>query len=231
MNFKTIFAVFVIIGIGVMLLRTDSGRRYMSNIGNLFSGLFSAGGSGWVGTGGGGRFEMTMVADRSAFLGQSYQVQNSSVSSAGLIDTPLVVGGVEMRKENIEIELDLSDAKGTFEYTVAGTLRFQGTVSEIGVDDNSYSSPEGSLKVSFELVPTRFILTGLSERKITFGSVTGSIARLNTDGSIKSTEELTSEKVEIYRFEGFVVLDNTTIKMDGSADSVKGTGLQSSFNW
>jgi hypothetical protein len=229
MNFKVLLAVFIIIGIAVMLLRTDSGRNYLSSVGNFVSGLFA--GAGGDAGGSSGPFGMVMIVDRSAFLSQSFRLQNSSLSVLGLIDSAVDIGGVELRKENIEIEMDLDNVKGTLDYTVAGTLRFEGTVDRAIIDGSSYTLSDRELKVSFEIVPINFVVTGLSERKISLSSATGSIARLNTDGSIKSTEELSAERVDIHRFEGFLELDDTDTKLSGRASSVKGTGLQSSFNW
>lgn len=230
MNYKTLLAVFIIIAIGVMLLRTDSGREYLSTVGNVFSGLFAGGGLG--GGGSTGPFGMIMNVDRTAFLGQSFSLQNSSVSISGLADSPLRIGGVQLRKSDLEAVVEMDNAKGVFEYTVAGTVKFEGTAERVVVDGNTYSPFEKELKVDFEMVPLEFLLTGLNERRIIISSATGSIARLNPDGSIKSTEELAAEHLEIFHFTGYLEFQKgNNAKLDGIASAVRGTSGQSSFNW
>jgi|GEM_PF-3165010 len=236
MNLKSLLAIFIIIGIGVILLRTESGMGYATGVvdflrdrvGNIVSGLFGmAGGGGPVE----GAFGLTMTADKNSFLTQSYQLYNSSLSSSGLVQGVIKIGGVDLHKEDMAVRLDLDGTKGAFEYTLAGTLRFDGTVKKIDVDGNYYTSGSGDLKVSFEIVPIEFLVTNLSEKKISLKSAIGSIARLNPDGSIKSTEELAGEQLELYQFAGSLKLAGSNIVLQGSASSVSGTSPKSSFKW
>ena len=121
--------------------------------------------------------------------------------------------------------------KGTFEYTLAGTVKFDGSVDSLEIDGNTYTTDSGSLKVSFEALPIEFTLSGVAQRRIKITSAAGSIERLNTDGSVKSTEDLEAEKLEIAGFEGFIRLEGANIKLQGLAVSVQGTGARSSFSW
>ena len=230
MNYKTLLAVFIIIAIGVMLLRTDSGRAYLEGVGSLFSGLFAGRGIGPGGSG--GPFGIMMNVDRTAFLGQELKLQNSSLHAVGLVDSPLVIGGIQLKKSDVDVELNLANAKGLLEYTVAGTLKFEGTVDAIVVDGDTYSPSGNELKVSFEIVPIQFLVTALNERKIMIGSATGSIARLNPDGSIKSLEELAGERIEVYRFTGFLEFqEGNNARLSGIAESVRGSSAQGGFSW
>lgn len=236
MNVKSLIAVFIIVGIGVMLLRTESGESYATGVfdffkirvGNFVSGLFGAVGY-WQADGGG--FRIVMNVDRSSFLEQSYQVINSTLTTSGVVEGAIKIGSVQLHKESVTVEISLDESKGTFEYTVAGTVIFEGTANRIVVDGNTYSSPTGDLNVVFEMIPTELTLTDVSQTKIIVDSATGSVVRLNDDGSIKSTEELAAEKIEISKFSGVLRFGSGTVRLDGLATSVKGTGAQSSFNW
>ncbi len=235
MNLKSLIAVFVIIGIGAMLLRTESGMSYTTQaleflkvrVGNFVAGL--TGKDIWSKES--GHFRIVLTADKSSFAEQSFQLTNSSLTVSGVVESLLNIGSVELHKRDMSINVEIKGAKGTFEYTSVGTVKFDGTVSSIDVDDNSYTSSKGDLKVSFEIVPVSFALDPLSQKKLVLSSATGSLVRLNEDGSIKSSEELAGEELEINKFYGVLKLEGTNTILDGTAESVKGTGTQSSFSW
>lgn len=235
MNWKVLLAIFITIGIGVMLLRTEGGMSYATKtfdflkvkVGNFVASL--SGKSAWTGQGEG--FRISMVVDKSSFLDQTFDIAGSDLAVTGIVQKSIKIGDVEWNKENAAVELDLKAAKGKFEYTVAGTVSFAGSAQTLIVDNNVITPSGGELKVSFEIVPIKFSIANVSERKITLESAVGSIARLNPDGSIKSTEQLASEHVEISKFIGSLVLEGPNVKMDGVAASVRGLSPQGGFSW
>jgi hypothetical protein len=243
MNWKSLLTVFVILGIGLMLLFTEGGQKFAGqaldfvklNVGNFVSGLFA-----------GGKWQVPFTQEqmpsgeqqlisysglKDSFYGQQYTVYNASLDSKGLCQARLKIENVMLKTESLECGISAEDMRGTFEYTIAGTVMFDGEVSNLIVDGSLYNSPTDVLKVSFELLPTEFTLVGLSQNKITIPSATGSINRITQQGSVKSTEELSSEQLEIGGFVGFIKLENSNIKLQGLAVSVKGTGPHSSFMW
>jgi len=235
MNLKTLIAVFVIVGIGVLLLRTKSGMEFAGNtldflkvkVGNFVTGLSS---SSWSGEGAGG-FRVLLNVVKDAFAEQSYDLDGSDLSVTGIVEGSVKIGDIDLHKERMAVELKLENAKGKFEYTVAGTVKFAGSAEMATVDGNDYTHTSGKVKVSFEMVPLKFLLTDLAVRKVVLESATGSIARMNADNTIKSTEELSGEKIEITKFVGLLQMEGTNIRLDGLTSSVKGVGPQSSFSW
>lgn len=241
MNWRSLLTVFVILGIGFMLLTTESGQKFAVQaldfvkvrVGNFVSGLFS-GTFNWNVFGqtpSGEQFLISLSVVKNSFYGQQYSVSNTSLDAGGVCESGVKIGNIALHKGSMECNILAEDMKGTFEYTVAGTVKFSGDVSKLEIDSNSYTSSDGKLKTSFEVLPSDFLLVGLSNRKITIPSATGSIQRLNPEGSIKSTEGLENEQLEISGFVGFIRLEGSNIKLQGLAVSVKGTGAHSSFSW
>jgi hypothetical protein len=240
MNWKSLLTVFVILGIGMILLTTESGQKFAgealssvtSGVGNFVSGLFS-GDFDWSfdKMPSGEQFLISLSIAKESFYEQQYKVSNTSLDATGVCQAALNVGDIMLHKESMQCRVVAEDMKGTFEYTIAGTVKFEGYVSSLEVDGSSYTSDGSRLKTSFEMLPSDFILDGLSERKITIASATGSINRLSQEGSIKSTEDLDAEQLEISGFVGFIRLEGSNIKLQGLAVSVHGTGAHSSFSW
>jgi len=244
MVLKLLFTAFVIVAIGALLLTTKSGQKFTGQaldsvkikVGNFVSGLFS-GTFKWELPFGGGRmpsgeqFPIVLSVAKDSFYGQAYIVDNTSLNMEGICSAQIKVGDTMLRTESKQCAIVAEQMKGTFEYSIAGIVSFDGDVGNMVVDGHTYTSSGSRLKTSFEVLPINFILAGVSERKITIPAATGSIGRLNPDGSIKSTEELASEELEISGFVGFIRLEESNINMQGMAVSVQGTGPHSSFSW
>lgn len=246
MNWKALVTVFVIIGIGAMLMTTDGGKKFIGqtfdfvrigvgNFGSFISGFFS--GSGFQLPIGpeqmpsGNPFLMSLVTAKESFYGQSYAVYNTSFEAKSLCEYGIRIDDIHVRTEAKECVIEAEEMRGAFEYTTAGTVKFDGEVSRLEIDNNVYTSTGKAIKLSFEVIPKDFVLVGLTQSKVTIASATGRISRLSPQGSIKSTEELYAEKLEISGFVGFIKLEEPNIKLQGTAVSVKGTGASSSFSW
>jgi len=243
MNWKVLLAVFVIIAIGVLLMQTEGGRTYFGQaldalkvkVGNFFSSAFNAKNIFGQQMPSGEAFQISLNVDKKAFLGQTYDVSNSSIHVSGVCIDSVKIGNILLRKESSDCEIEMQTAEGTLEYTESGTVKFSGTTPELVADKSRFTNPadatEKAMKVSFEVLPKNFILAGLVQPKISLISVDGTLERLSSDGSIKSHEELKSENLEIGGFVGYLKLENSNINLQGSAVSVKGTGAHSSFTW
>lgn len=246
MNWKSLLTIFVILGIGALLLTTESGAKFAGQtldfakvkVGNFISGFFSGSfswglpfsSSSWK-IPSGEQFLIILSVEKGSFYGQQYSVPNTSLSMRAVCDTGIKVNDVMLKTQFIACSIYAEDMKGVFEYTESGTVKFEGEVSSIMVDGSTYTSDSGILKASFELLPFEFELSDLLQRKITIASATGSIQRLNPDGSVKSTEGLDAESLEISGFVGFIKLEGSNIRLQGSAVSVRGAGAHSSFSW
>lgn len=243
MNWKSLLTVFVILAIGFMLLTTEGGQKFAGQaadfikvkVGSFASGLFSGG--KWQvpftqePLPSGEQFLISYSGTKDSLYGQQFAVYNTSLGAEGICQAMVKIGDVMLKTEAMKCNILTENMRGTFEYTVAGTVKFDGEVSSLEINGNLYTSATDVLKTSFELLPSEFILVGLSQNKITIPSATGTINRITPQGSTKSTEELSSEQLEIGGFVGFIKLENSNIKLQGLAVSVKGTGPHSSFTW
>lgn len=245
MNWKALLTAFVIVAIGVLMLSTNAGQRFAGqalelfkvSIGNFASGLVSGGnwqlpfgifGGNQMPTG--TQFMVVVDIPKEAFNGQKYTVANTTSDLEGLCDSGIKVGELTLKTESMECSIALDEMKGEFEYTTVGTLKFSGDVSKISVNGNSYSSAS-RIKTSFEAIPSGFVLVGLVQPKVVIQSATGSLEIRTREGLLKSSTELTGEKLEIGGFIGFIKLEESNIKLQGLAVSVKGIGEHNSFSW
>jgi hypothetical protein len=246
MNWKSLLTIFVILSIGTLLLTTESGAEFAGQtldfakvkVGNFISGLFSGSfswsvpfsSSSWK-IPSGEQFLIILSVEKGALYGQQYSVPNTSLSMRAVCDTGIKLNDVMIKPQYIECSIYAEEMKGVFEYTESGTVKFEGEVGSIMVDGSIYTSDSSRLKASFEVMPIEFELSDLLQRKITIDLATGSIERLNPDGSTKSTEGLDAESLEINGFMGLIKLDGSNIRLQGSAVSVQGIGAHSSFSW
>ena len=121
---------------------------------------------------------------------------------------------------------------GLFEYTATGNVRFTGEADELMLDGTKYTAVDGKAQqIAFEVAPLSFTLDRIAQPLLTLQATEGTLKRLTADGAVKSSEELTGEKLEIGGFIGFLKLDNSNILLQGSAVFAKGTGEHSSFIW
>ncbi len=248
MNWKSLLLALVIVGIGIMLFSTDAGREFAGRaanfvsvgVGDAVSGFFSRAfnwqlPSGQTEIQSGEQFLISISIPKESFYSHQYSVSNTSLNMEGICESGIEVGDIITRTESMECTIAAEHMEGEFEYTVAGVVRFDGDVSSLEVNGNSYTSGEssssGRLKTSFRVLPTGFTLTGLSQKEITISSSTGSIEILTPEGSLKSTIELAGEELEIDGFVGFIKLEDSNIKLQGLVVSLRGTGAHSSFSW
>lgn len=240
MNVKAILAVVIVIGIGFLLLQTDSGRQYFGSgldffrtrVGNFVAGAFTYGGIFGQKMPEGLTFQISLAAPRQAFFGQNYTVTNASLSVSGVCTSAVTIGGTSLHKESAECSIELASADGLLEYTADGNVRFTGSAAVVKVDGTDYTASDSSrLQVGFEAAPLTFTLDRMAQPLLTLPAATGTIKRLATDGTAKSSETLDGERLEIAGFVGFLKLENSNILLQGSAVAAKGTGDHSSFVW
>lgn len=248
MNWKSLLLAFVIVGIGIMLFSTDAGREFAgqavnfvtAGAGNAISGFFSRV-FNWqlpysqTDMPSGEQFMISISIPKESFYGHKYTVSNTSLSMEGVCDSGIEVGDIVTRTESVECTISAEYMKGEFEYTAAGIVRFDGDLSSLEVNGNSYSSGKTStdnrLETSFGIMPTVFTLDSIMQKEVTLTSPTGSIEILTPEGSLKSRIELAGEDIKIDGFVGFIKLEGSNINLKGLVVSLKGTGAHSSFSW
>ncbi len=244
MDWKSKLAVFTIIGIGVLLLQTDSGRDYFNSSMNLLrvkagnavattvSGLFKQSMPE------GQPYKIELESNREAFAGQSYPIGNSSFEVNGKCVTSIRIDNIYLEKELTDCNIKSDSLKGDFGYTESGTVTFDGTAEKIQVDEQLYKTRssetvmDNSLDVKFEVIPENMILKSLELPKIELESVNGIIKRYNENDELKGDEHLDSDMLEIRGFEGYLKVENSNIiKLNGDAVSVEGGSGDLSFKW
>lgn len=240
MNMKAVLAVVIVIGIGFLLLQTDSGRKYFgsgidffkTSVGNFVSGAFTYGGIFGQKMPEGLTFQMALATPRQAFFGQNYTVVNASISVSGVCTSAVAIGSMSLHKESAECAIELTSADGLFEYTDDGNVRFTGSAAAVKVDGTDYtSSDSGRMQIGLGVAPMAFTLDRMAQPLLTLPAATGTIKRLASDGTTKSSEALEGERLEIGGFTGFLKLENSNILLQGSAVAAKGTDDHSSFVW
>lgn len=240
MNWKSILTAVVILAIGAMLLITEGGREFASNamdfigsgVGNTISGFFSQafnwGTSEWD-MNSSDAFTINATFPKEIMYGQQFSVKNTSLDAKGYCENAVTVSGLKIRTESGECAMYMDGMEGEFEYTEAGMIKFDGTVTELKLNGNVYDFESG--EISFEMVPEAYKLSDLSQKEMIIPSTIGTINRISQTGDVKSTEGLDSETLIIDGFVGFINLEESNINLQGLTVSVEGTGPYSSFSW
>jgi len=238
MNMKAVLAVVVVIGIGLLLMQTDSGRQYFGSgldyIRARLSGLASgAGGLFGQAMPSGLAFQMSLEAPARTFYGQNYTVNNASLSVSGVCASTIGIGGTVLHKEGVKCSIEMPYVNGVFQLTGDGGVHFSGTSASIVVDGTMYTTSEssGRVQTDFAVMPLDFTLDGMAQPLILLPATKGTIQRLSADGTVKSSETLDGESVQVAGFVGFLKLDSSNILLQGSAVAVHGAGAHSSFVW
>lgn len=221
MRWKGLLTVIIILGILGFLFITPTSRDYAdffkSNIVKFVPALTAL-----LGTKPSGNyFTVILSADKTAFYGQSYQVENSSLTAYGICRGTVTLDSVVLEKST-RCEIKLDNANGKFEYTSAGSIRGTLSVTRAVIDDVVFSpaDPAKGLKVEFDALPIEFLLTGLNENRVSLSKVNGEIKKLKEDGSIDQVKNLKDEQVEITNFLGNIRLSGDTVTLSGFATKV-----------
>lgn len=233
MNWKMVIAVFAVVGIAALVIssQTDLGfpSRDSGSAGDGFlSGLFSVFSTSKNST---GPFYVKMVAGRTSFLGQKYDLDKVPFVATGLIEGNVKVGNVNVVPIDVEVKIDVNGADGTFEYTQEGTVKYKGNAQLVTIGDSDYVSGTKPLTLEFEMVPFNFEIYTIKQSRITVPHVRGTIERFDLNNTVKSTEKLLGEQVTFSKFDGLLKLEGADIVMEGVTSSVKGSGATGGFTW
>jgi hypothetical protein len=213
-NWKLILAVVLIIAIGGFLFFTGIGSQFVSQLGIGSLTAF------FVKQAPTSTFSFTLNAQKEAFYGQQYKLTNSSLEISGIYQY-IHVGTIYLEsKEGKTITVVVKNLSGTFEYGTAGSIIVKGTTTyaEIG---GIAASPEKTINIEMEIIPSDFVLASLSQNPISFGGISGSLQRMN--GNNLDTVNLVNNKLTINYFSGSLSMktDGSTV-LEGSASSIKG---------
>lgn len=221
MRWKALLTIIIVLMIASLMIMTETGRKYTQflreKVGAVIS-LVSKFGQP-VGDG----FEFILNTNMDAFVGQSYEVVNSSLAMSGVYNYIKIGNQLIELKEGKRVELFVDNMKGNFEITKAGSIKIAVDSNYVEIDDLKFL---GQTRIEAEVIPDEFTLSDLTQNKITLSSVTGSIKRFY-DGN-EGQESLDGIKMEINRLsEGQLKLSNDKVTLEGSVVSI----VTNKFTW
>ena len=164
-------------------------------------------------------FTFTLTTQKESFFGQQYKLTNSSLDTTGIYQY-LHIGNIYLEsKQGKRITIALRNFNGNFEVSAGGSIILKGTATYAEIGDLA-ASPEKSLSVEMEILPTTYVLSSIQQNAINFAGISGTLER----GSVNpDTVNLANSKLTINYFAGSLSQkeDGTTVLL-GTASSIKG---------
>jgi hypothetical protein len=214
MKWKAVLAVVVILAIAGFFVFTEFGNQFTSQLGlGSLTAFFVKQRPANV-------FAFNLTTRREAFFGQQYKVVNISLDATGIYQY-IHVGNIYLEsKEGKRITIAVRNFVGNFEITSGGSITLKGTATFAEIGELAVS-PEKSLNVEVEIIPSTFVLASLQQNSINFASIVGTLQR-GTANNLDSIF-LANGKLTINYFAGTLSQqeDGTTTLL-GSASSIKG---------
>lgn len=165
-------------------------------------------------------FQFSLSAPRESFFGQDYKLTNASLDADGLYQY-INAGNLNLEsKAGKNITIALRNFNGDFQISAGGGIVLKGTATYAEFGDIS-ASPDKTLNIQMELLPTTYTLTSLQANAINFAGITGTLQRGTPDNP--DQVNLSNSKLTINYFAGSLTQQNdgTTVLL-GSASSIKG---------
>jgi hypothetical protein len=217
MNWKALVAaVIILVTVGLMAL-TDAGREYATLLGKSAGSLI-----GYISKNfllklyPQNTFNFELTANGDALRGQTFPLSNSSLTISGQSSTIKMDGRIlNMETANVEIEMK---GDGDFVLTPEGGVSLNVKAKAFKV--NNISTDD--VKVEIEIVPTAFAFDNTKKDLINITSASGTI--VETFDSTEKKVTFTEGNLEIDMFSGAVQLINESVKLSGTATSIKVDG-------
>ena len=217
MRWKVVLSLLLILVLAGILLATDFGKNYAdflrTGLGNLvgsFSFLPPPAGS----------FEILLEGNTRPFYGQVFTAANSTLTAEAVCATNIRINELTLDKADRKCEISAAEAKGKFEITTGGSIILSFDTNSLSLDQSLYS---GKMHVDAELVPLNFLVTGITNDKISLQGVDGELKKFSPDGSIGQTNTLKNETVTISHFAGLIQWKDSKIILQGIVSSVEGS--------
>lgn len=216
-HWKLWVSIFLVIGIMGLLFYTNAGRKTL----NFFNiGRFVETSPTNV-----QYFIVELDTNEEAFYSQHYELSNTTFTSSGICQQDIKINDINLNRDVMPCEISLSGLSGSFDYTQSGSVFITGKVTSMKIGDTLYSGE--NLKITIEVIPNSFLLADVSEKKLTFPSVTGKISKIRADGNTSMVGFLNANSLDISNFNGLLKLDKNQLILNGMASSV---GSQE-FKW
>ena len=223
MHWKVLLALMLIILISGLFLVTPIGQKYSENVRGFFTknvgSVISTFSTAVLKTKPASYFTVYLSASKESFYGQSFKVTNSTLSITGTYESIRIGDQALSSKSSKESNININNLNGVVGIVNNGNLRVSGSSNYFEVGDYIFSSAK-PVKIEAEFTPSTFSLEPLVADKIVFTSVTGEVERL---GELMNTASLSSSKLEIKSFSGYVKLEpEGSMLLHGLSNNVKG---------
>lgn len=170
-------------------------------------------------------FGIALSTVATALYGKSFTISGSPFSFDGVCSS-VKVGGLKIEGDQTRCSASADSFTGTFQYTQFGSILLTGSAGSVKVNSNKYSSAT-PISFEFEVIPTGFLVTGISEIKISLVAPSGKIERYGKDGSLKSIAYLSQSTLDLNNLVANAMLERGELKLTGTATSVK----SEEFSW
>jgi len=236
MKWKIWFAVFLVIAIVGLMFLTQQGIIFSKLVGNTLSGFLSSFGvkipglpslPGFPTFTGGEGFSMTVSMDKNALNNNVFTATNSVMLLDGLCVRDITLGGTLVKKLSESCKVEIYNSNGRIDFSGNGNLIVSVSSPLVNVDGKDIAPSKGTFDVSLELVPSNLSILGISNAGLSLKIQNGEATKLNSDGSIRSLENLYNETIQINNFIGSIVLKNSDYLLRGLSTQIKGE----TFNW
>jgi hypothetical protein len=207
MGLKTILILIIIVLLGIFLLTSESGKKYLNFLRGKLEELTEA----KLPTVTPGKTFVTLFLPSEKLKDKMFTVTNSTFEGYGMYKEVLY-GKTKIESEK-EVSVKVQIQKGKLIFKEGNVRVFASTNRfELG---NVKFAPEEPIDVSVEITPTNFTVSNILEETIAFNDITGELK-----GAKGTVIVLENKSVEIKQFGGNLSYANQTIVLSGNATKV-----------
>jgi hypothetical protein len=207
MGLKTIFILIVIILLGIFLLTSESGKKYL----NFLRGKLEELGEVKPPTITPGKTLVSLSLQFRGLKDKKFTVTNSAFEGYGMYKE-VFYGKTKIESEK-EVNVKIQIQRGNIIFKDENVRVFASTKS-FELSDIKFT-PEEPIDVSIEITPTNFTILNILEESITFSGITGELRGVK--GTVIPLEE---RNIEIKQFNGNLTYINQTITLSGNVTKV-----------
>jgi hypothetical protein len=230
-NWRGILSIIIIVAIVALILFSPKGQslhgnytsKYTKPLGSFISGFASKLGGNRTSSAGStetGKLEIQLTnIDITDLKDVEFDIRGNSVSCdmnyevVNFLDT-------EFKIDDPVARVKLDQFTGTVSFFSNRNMKIAGKAGSVRVNDLSFSKPSSELMFVGE--PDNFYLSDVSEKKIVFNDVDGSLSWSGLKGV---PALLRDDHLELKNFKGSIVGENGTVDIYGTVDSISLNGV------
>lgn len=207
MGIKTILILILFVALGIFLLTTESGRKYLAFIQGKLGELIEV-----VPTIKPEKTFITLSVTPEKLRDKTFSITNSTFRGYGIYKE-VIYEKTRIESER-EVAVSMQVEKGKLTFTKDGNIRIFASTRgfELG---NIRFTPETPVDVSIELGPINFTLSNIQEESITFIEISGELR-----GAKGTVIILENRSFAIHKFIGDLTYVNQTVSLSGNTTKV-----------